>query len=122
MGEQVGSMVVITEGRRIRLTALFRAFDYDSSSAIDPQEFLAIGKAFRGEDVWTEEMNAKALARVDKDGGGSIDVNEFVEFFEKNIPADRTDDRFNNLMDRYMEAAINDVPTITSRPGLPCAR
>jgi len=103
----VGSMVVITEGRRIRLTALFRAFDYDSSSAIDPQEFLAIGKAFRGENVWTEEMNAKALARVDKDGGGSIDVNEFVGFFEKNIPADRTDDQFNNLMDRYMEAAIN---------------
>merc|ERR1711966_613876 len=106
MGDSWGAMVVITEDRRLRLTALFRAFDYDSSAAIGPQEFLAIGKAFRGENVWTEEMNAKALARVDKDKGGSIDVLEFVNFFEKNIPADRTDEQFNNLMDRYMEAAI----------------
>merc|ERR1711998_725455 len=106
MGDSWGAMVVITEDRRLRLTALFRAFDYDSSAAIEPQEFLAIGKAFRGENVWTEEMNAKALARVDKDKGGSIDVLEFVNFFENNIPADRTDEQFNNLMDRYMEAAI----------------
>merc|ERR1712216_347662 len=98
-------MVKLSEERKLRLTALFRAFDYDSSGAIEPQEFLCIGKALKNGE-WTEEMNAKAHARVDTDKGGSIDVLEFVGFFETNMPKNRTDEQFFRLMDRYMAAAI----------------
>merc|ERR1711966_236760 len=98
-------MVKLSEERKLRLTALFRAFDYDSSGAIEPQEFLCIGKALKNGE-WTEEMNAKAHARGDTDGGGSIDVLEFVGFFENNMPKNRTDEQFFRLMDRYMAAAI----------------
>ena len=98
-------MVKLSEERKLRLTALFRAFDYDSSGAIEPQEFLCIGKALKNGE-WTEEMNAKANARVDADKGGSIDVLEFVGFFENNMPKNRTDEQFFRLMDRYMAAAI----------------
>jgi len=103
-------MVRLNTERKLQLTALFRAFDYDSSASIEPQEFLAIGKAVKAASAkggeWTEEMNAKALARVDSDGGGSIDVDEFCGFFEKNMPKNRTQEQFNNLMTRYMAAAI----------------
>merc|ERR1711865_719089 len=98
-------MVKLSEERKLRLTALFRAFDYDSSGAIEPQEFLCIGKALKNGE-WTEEMNAKAHARVDTDKGGSIDVLEFCSFFENNMPKNRTDEQFFKLMDRYMAAAI----------------
>merc|ERR1711935_684221 len=85
-------MVKLSEERKLRLTALFRAFDYDSSGAIEPQEFLCIGKALKNGE-WTEEMNAKAHARVDTDKGGSIDVLEFCSFFENNMPKNRTDEQ-----------------------------
>lgn len=92
--------------RRARVTALFRAFDYDGSGGIEADEFLAIGKAFRGDAEWDEKKNAEAIARVDADRDGRVDVNEFVEFFELNGMAKRPEDKFNRLMDRYMEAAI----------------
>merc|ERR1711865_1289912 len=105
MGEDFYRMGKLSEERRLKLTALFRAFDYDSSGSIEPQEFMCIGKALK-KGEWTEEMNKKALARVDSDGGGSIDVNEFVGFFENNMPKNRTDEQFDGLMGRYMNAAI----------------
>merc|ERR1712160_103282 len=80
------------------------------SGAIEPQEFLAIGKAVKAASVkggeWTEEMSAKAMARVDTDGGGSIDVDEFCDFFVKTMPKNRTHEQFRKLMTRYMAAAI----------------
>jgi len=91
--------------RQARVVSLFRAFDYDSSGAIDSDEFLCIGKAFRG-DLWDETKNKAALARVDKDKNGSIDAQEFVTFFALQGMRARPDDKFNNLMDRYMAAAI----------------
>merc|ERR1711865_377267 len=91
--------------RQARITALYRAFDYDSSGGIDAEEFLCIGKAFRG-DVWDETKNKAAMARVDKDKNGSIDINEFVLFFALQGMRARPEDRFNNLIDRYMAAAI----------------
>merc|ERR1712028_234320 len=98
-------MVKLSEERQLRITALFRAFDYDSSGSIEPQEFLCIGKALKNGE-WTEEMNAAAHARVDTDKGGSIDGLEFCNFFENNLPKNRTDEQFFKLMDRYMVAAI----------------
>jgi large subunit ribosomal protein L7e len=93
--------------RKRCITALFRAFDYDSSGSIDADEFFCIGKAFRGAEVWDEELNKKCIAQVDVDGNGKIDVHEFVKFFELRGLGGRSQERFIALMDRYMEAAIN---------------
>jgi large subunit ribosomal protein L7e len=91
--------------RRATITALFRAFDYDSSGSVDSNEFLAIGRALRGEDVWDEKKNAEAMGRVDTNKDGTIDVNEFVNFFQLSNIAERPQNRFDNLMARYLEAA-----------------
>jgi len=96
----------LQEDRRVRLASLFRAFDYDSSGSIEAEEFMAIGKAFRGDDVWDEAKNKEAIARVDKDNNGKIDVNEFIDFFQINGMAKRPQEKFDSLMKRYMEAAI----------------
>jgi len=101
-----GEEVKLQPERKARLTALFRAFDYDSSGTVDTEEFFCIGQAFRGED-WSEQLNKDCLARVDANKDGQIDIKEFIRFFKMNKIATRPDDRFNNLMDRYMEAAIN---------------
>eukprot|EP00656_Telonema_subtile_P006677 TRINITY_DN130_c0_g1_i11.p2 TRINITY_DN130_c0_g1~~TRINITY_DN130_c0_g1_i11.p2 ORF type:complete len:362 (-),score=123.20 TRINITY_DN130_c0_g1_i11:141-1226(-) len=96
----------LQDDRRVRIAALFRAFDYDSSGSIEADEFMAIGKAFRGDEVWDEAKNKEAITRVDADGDGRVDVNEFVTFFELNGIAKRNKLKFEGLMDRYMAAAI----------------
>merc|ERR1712166_1515586 len=123
MGEGTNRMVKWNEERKLDLTSLFRAFDYDSSGSIEPQEFLAIGKAVKAASAkggeWTEEMSAKAMARVDTDGGGSIDVDEFCGFFEKNMPKNRTQEQFCKLMLATWQLPSQDVlPTTSKRAKL----
>jgi large subunit ribosomal protein L7e len=43
---------------------------------------------------------------VDHDKNGTIEVQEFVTFFRLQGMQKRPDDKFNNLMDRYMKAAV----------------
>jgi len=90
--------------RQARITSLFRAFDYDSSGEVDCEEFLCIGKAFR--DDWDADKNVAALARVDKDKNGCIDLKEFLTFFHLQGIHKREEGRFLNLMARYMQAAL----------------
>jgi len=99
------SAKVLAPERVGRITALFRAFDYDASGSIDAAEFGAIGKALNPKE-WNEEKTDAALKAVDTDKSGCIDVHEFVEFFRKNGAQLRTDEQFNARQDKYMEAAI----------------
>jgi len=89
-----------------QITALFRAFDYDSSGAISTDEFICIGKAVAGDAAWTEEKNDAAIKSLDINNDGQIDVHEFTEFFRKQGAAKRTDEQFNARQTRYMKAAI----------------
>jgi len=94
--------MVLSEDRRHQVTLLFRAFDYDSSGSIDPAEFLAIGRAVKGgEGEWTEEQNAKAMAKLDKDKSGTIEVGEFIDFFDRPC----SDEAFSKRMAKYTEKA-----------------
>jgi len=94
--------MVLCEERRRQVTLLFRAFDYDSSGSIDPAEFLAIGRAVKGgEDGWTEEQNAKAMAKLDKDKSGTIEVDEFIAFFDRPC----CDESFSKRMAKYTAKA-----------------
>jgi large subunit ribosomal protein L7e len=114
----------------MRICAVFRAFDYDSSSRIDVNEFVAIGQAFRGADKFSIEDAKKCLSKIDKDKSGDIDINEFVQFFEatpEKHPVHGSDERFDALMSRYMAAAVDGranhyvakgvCPTQTSTPA-----
>jgi len=94
--------MVLSEERRNQVTLLFRAFDYDSSGSIDPAEFLAIGRAVKGgEGEWTEEQNNKAMAKLDKDKSGTIEVDEFINFFDRPC----CDEAFNKRMTKYTAKA-----------------
>eukprot|EP00658_Telonema_sp_P-2_P029181 TRINITY_DN2223_c0_g1_i2.p1 TRINITY_DN2223_c0_g1~~TRINITY_DN2223_c0_g1_i2.p1 ORF type:complete len:322 (-),score=131.71 TRINITY_DN2223_c0_g1_i2:50-1015(-) len=95
-----------SQERKNRLTAVFRTFDYDSSGCIECDEFLAIGKAVRGDEIWTEEKNAECMKRVDTDGDGKIDITEFISFFQMQGLADRSDRRFTALVNKYLAAAV----------------
>jgi len=95
--------MVLSDERRHQVTLLFRAFDYDSSGSIDPAEFLAIGRAVKGgEGEWTEEQNAKAMAKLDTDKSGTIEVGEFIQFFDRPCK----DEAFSKRMTKYTEKAM----------------
>jgi len=99
------SSKVLSPERVGRITALFRAFDYDSSGSIDTTEFGFIGKAL-DPTGWSDSKSDAALKAVDKDKSGCIDVLEFVEFFRKNGAQLRTDAQFNTRQDKYLAAAV----------------
>jgi len=87
---------------RIRqLKVVFRAFDLDGSGQMEPKELLVLGKQRsklgQKQRKWTEEKNAKLIAKMDKDGDGSIDEEEFVRHFLKALRAE-TDCVFKQTM------------------------
>merc|ERR1719183_443334 len=93
-----------TKDRENRVKLVFRAFDYDSSGAIDFKEFAAIQKAFT--KSFDEEKCLKGFQRVDKDKSGTIDINEFVGFFRSQGLFDESFEKFDKLTTRYTEAAL----------------
>ena len=72
--------------RAQRLEEVFNAFDLDSNGTISRGELLRLGSARRrlgqrsGE--WNEEKNSALVAKMDKNGDGRIDRDEFVRHFE----------------------------------------
>jgi len=90
-----------------RIKTVFRAFDYDSGGSIDAKEFLCIGQALRGEMDFDEGKAAAAFARVDTDKSGTIDINEFVDFFVHGGQIKFKQAKFDNLMSRYIKAATD---------------
>ena len=67
------------------LRNVFEAFDLDNSGVIEPAELLALGEKRRElgqkSGVWSREKNRALVNRMDKDGNGKIDSNEFVTHF-----------------------------------------
>jgi len=92
------------EERENTIRNVFRTFDYDSSGSIDKEEFGAIGRAIKG-DAWDENSD-KCFNRVDKDKSGGIDITEFVEFFRSSNKIMMKQERFDRMVNRYMDGAI----------------
>jgi len=101
MGGRVCAMPV---SRVNQLKAVFRAFDYDSSGTIDATEFAAVGEAVNSK--LDSAQAAQKFSRVDKDGSGEIDINEFVRFFEKNGQLELPEDKFDNLLSKFIQGGI----------------
>jgi len=79
---EIGSMVGGGAGRsQSRLRAIFDAFDYDKSGAIDVSELKAILKEMRIEKTPPEVEGL--MKEADLNGDGVIDFDEFVAIFSK---------------------------------------
>merc|ERR1712085_14664 len=96
---------VLSPERVGRITALFRAFDYDSGGSIDAVEFGFIGQQMDPKG-WTDSKSDSIIKSLDKNDDGQISSSEFVEFFRKNGAQIRADENFNARQDKYLAAAV----------------
>merc|ERR1711892_131960 len=99
------SAKVLSPERVGRITALFRAFDYDSGGSIDAVEFGFIGQQMDPKG-WTDSKSDSIIKSLDKNDDGQVSSSEFVEFFRKNGAQIRTDENFNARQDKYLAAAV----------------
>jgi len=96
------------EGYRAgRLAAVFEVFDLDGSGAIGSDELQKLGTARRTlgqkKGEWTPEQNARLVAKMDQDGDGGIDKQEFVNYFAEALPKAQFD--FDTVVDQFMAVA-----------------
>jgi len=86
---------------------VFDLFDLDGLGTVQADELLLLGQARRtlGQKTgtWDEEKNKKFMAKIDKDGSGDCDRDEFVAHFSKALPFDQ--DQFSTIMHQFMGVA-----------------
>jgi Ca2+-binding EF-hand superfamily protein len=75
----------LSKARRAKLMSVFHLFDMDGSDTIDVNEFLTIGKAVHAKSGWDEVQNLQAMRRVDISGNGTIEPQEFLQFFRERL-------------------------------------
>merc|ERR1711998_232796 len=75
----------LSKFRREKLMGLFHLFDFDNSDTIDVKEFLLLGKAVHKKQGWNEVQNIQAMKRVDTNGNGTIEAQEFLQFFRERL-------------------------------------
>jgi centrin-1 len=75
----------LSKARRAKLMSGFQLFDMDGSDTIDVNEFLTIGKAVHAKSGWDEVQNLQAMRRVDISGNGTIEPQEFLQFFRERL-------------------------------------
>ena len=74
--------------RRQQLQSLFEEMDLGNSGFIDADEVSKLAQTRRelyqkqGDRTWTETMNDRLLKKIDTDGDGRIDKQEFVEHYK----------------------------------------
>ena len=87
---------------------VFDGFDIDGGGQIETSELMKLGTARRTlghkSSAWTPEKNQRMVTRMDKDGDGGVDRNEFVNYLDETLPRDPTE--FNNTMDQFLEVAL----------------
>jgi len=105
--------------RRRQLALVFKRMDLDKSGDLGPEEFYVLGnyrrKLGQKEGEWTHEQNMKLIQRLDTDGDGTIDLSEFVKYFNGILakPRDEFDfsmKQFNIVADHwYRTQEIKDL-------------
>lgn len=98
------------ERRKKSLVKVFRSFDIYQRGQIGSRELKAIGSARRiaghkGEYAgeWTESKNLMLMRRIDANGDGKIDEEEFVSYFTASLPSDMRE--FEVTIAQLIEAA-----------------
>jgi len=93
--------------RRDALAKVFDEFDLDGSSKVESNELFKLGTARRtlGQKTgkWSENSNERLITKMDKDGDGDIDREEFVTHFEQMLARERFE--FDSTMEQFMQVA-----------------
>jgi len=87
--------------RRARaISELYRVFDTNHDDVVALDEFSSLAPIFEGSHM-TEEKARQMFKKLDSDGSGGIDVDEFVDFVAGKM-AGCTNDRFDTLVAKMM--------------------
>lgn len=92
------------------LAQTFRKFDKDSSGFLDAPEMLKAMQDIMGPRV-TNAMVDRVMMEIDKDKSGTIELEEFYDFFEK------IDDLVRNGFGQEMETANGSAKAVSSGGG-----
>ena len=87
-----------------RLIEVHKHFDLDNGGSISKKELQALGEARRSlgqkSGSWSKEQNDRLISKIDKDGDGEVDANEFSTHFHENLPKPR--EEFDTLIEQFM--------------------
>ena len=93
--------------RQAALKQVFAAFDLDGEGSVESHELMTLGEARQrgGQKArkWTAEKNAAMLRKLDTNGDGVIDMEEFVQYFDKSLPKAKLE--FDETIEEFMHAA-----------------
>ena len=77
----------------------------DGSGELEPKELMVLGqqrsKQGQRQGEWTEEKNARLIAKMDKDGDWSINEEDFVRHFLGALQG-RSDSEFTQMMEDFI--------------------
>lgn len=89
------------------MAKVFDMFDLDGSGKVESNELFKLGTARRTlgqkQGKWSENSNARLIKKMDKDGDGDIDRDEFITHFEQVLERERFE--FDSTMDQFMQVA-----------------
>lgn len=87
---------------------VFQAFDLDNSGYVEAEELQLLGQQRKTlgqkERVWTQERNAKLIAKMDISRDGLIDQEEFLVHFLEALEFEN-DEVFSQTMEDFLECA-----------------
>ena len=96
-------------------------FDLDGGGEIEIDELRKLGTARRTlgqkSSPWTAEKNAAYLKKMDKDGNGSVDEEEFVRWFKDALPFDPAS--FDEVIQQFLEVAKGQQESARSSSNAP---
>jgi len=106
--------------RRDALLGVFAAFDLDRNGTVGPDEMFQLGTMRRElgqkQGEWTRDMNMRLFRRIDADGDGKLQREEFVQFFEKSLPVQ--DSEFRAIIRAFLDCARKWSPSKQPRSSL----
>jgi len=90
------------------LQRIFKAFDFNGTGVVLPEELLVLGKQ-RGElgqkqRRWTEQRNTKLVDAMDRNKNGKIEEKEFVEHFVEELGLE-SDEVFMKIVGEFLVCA-----------------
>jgi len=90
-----------------RLADVFHRFDIDGEGFVCANELQELGEARRTlghkRGAWTKAQNDKLMRKIDKDGDGEIELEEFTSYFHEALVKDRIE--FDTVVEEFGEVA-----------------
>ena len=82
MGQLVEALDCMRAMQRRRARQVFDEFDFDGSGEWEISEFEVFCEEF---ELCSTAAAQRAFVSIDKDGGGTIDFEEFAHWFARNV-------------------------------------